>query len=153
MPKTLALYNQYQQVFQRIADVKYAAAVLQWDQETYLPKKGAESRARQLATLNELAHELITAHAIGNLLQELLAADLSDDQAKNANLSLEDYNRLKKLPADFVRTLSEAISASFYAWMDSRKQNSFKVFEPVFAAIGSAKTARGRIPWLRRASL
>ena len=51
------LYEQYTDRMQKIADVRYSAAVLQWDQETYLPTKGADFRGRQLATLSEIAHE------------------------------------------------------------------------------------------------
>ena len=44
---TADLYTEYIDRMQKIADVKYAAAVLEWDQETYLPPKGAEYRGRQ----------------------------------------------------------------------------------------------------------
>ncbi len=63
-----SLYGQYQTKMQKIADVKYASAVLQWDQETYLPPKGNDMRGRQLATLNEIAHEQFTDEATGALL-------------------------------------------------------------------------------------
>ena len=42
-----------------IDDLKAAAAVLAWDQETFMPDGGAEARARQLSTLQSLAHEQI----------------------------------------------------------------------------------------------
>ena len=51
MTLTKELYENYKTRLQRIADIKYAAAVLQWDQETYLPPKGNEIRGQQLATL------------------------------------------------------------------------------------------------------
>lgn len=124
------LYVQYKQQMQKIADVKYSAAVLQWDQETYLPPKGADFRGRQLATLSEIAHEMFTHDKVGNLLQELLSKDLPQDQKRNVELTWEDYTRLKKLSPEFVRKMSEAVSASFYAWLEARKQNNFKVFEP-----------------------
>ncbi len=76
---------------QKIADVKYSAAVLEWDQETYLPPKGAAARSRQLASLSEIAHEWLTAPGLGDLLQELYQrGDLDDDQRRNVELSLED---------------------------------------------------------------
>ena len=53
------LYNKYRQRLQKIADVKNALAVLQWDQETYLPPKGNDFRGRQIATLNEMAHQYL----------------------------------------------------------------------------------------------
>ena len=44
--KYLSNYTQYKNVLQKIADIKYASAVLQWDQETYLPKNGNEEIGR-----------------------------------------------------------------------------------------------------------
>jgi len=98
------LYNQYQQLLQKIADVKYASAVLQWDQETYIPAKGGEIRGRQIATLSEVAHEQFISEKFGNILQQLLEINsLSDIEKRNVELSWYDYNKAKKLPADFVR--------------------------------------------------
>src|ERR1700743_2860420 len=73
------LYSEYTARMQKIADVKFSASVLQWDQETYLPPKGAEFRARQIATLSEIAHEWLIAPEFGHLLEELHARqDLQD---------------------------------------------------------------------------
>ena len=68
------LYGEYKAKMQKIADVRYAAALMQWDQETYLPPKGAESRGRQIATLTEIAHEQFTDEKLVNILQELAGA-------------------------------------------------------------------------------
>jgi carboxypeptidase Taq len=65
MPSSQELYSQYKNVMQKIADIKYAAAVLQWDQETYIPPKGGDIRGRQIATLSEMAHEQFTAAGTG----------------------------------------------------------------------------------------
>ena len=91
-----ALYNEYKTKMQKIADVKYASAVLQWDQETYLPPKGGEYRGKQIATLSEIAHQQFTDEKLGALLNELAAKDdLNDREKKNILLTLEDYNRNK----------------------------------------------------------
>ena len=127
---TKKLYRQYKSHFSKIADVKYAIAVLQWDQETYMPSRGAAFRARQIASLSEIAHNLFTQETTANLLLELSGRnDLSTDEMKNVELSLYDYNRQRKLPAKFVRTLSETVSRSYESWIRARKQNSFQVFE------------------------
>jgi carboxypeptidase Taq len=54
-----------------IDDLESAASVLHWDQATYMPPGGAAARARQMATLQRLAHERFTDPAIGRLLDEL----------------------------------------------------------------------------------
>src|ERR1700753_350149 len=99
---TSDLYIDYTARMQKIADVKFSAAVLQWDQETYLPPKGAEFRARQLATLSEIAHEWIISPDLGRLLEELRTRnDLNDDQQRNVALSLEDYTKQRKFTPAF----------------------------------------------------
>ncbi|RYY45057.1 MAG: carboxypeptidase M32 [Chitinophagaceae bacterium] len=136
----MRIYEQYKQTLQKIADVRYASAVLQWDQETYIPSKGGEIRGRQIATLSEIAHEQFTSNSLGNLLQELLSKNgLSDFEKKNVELSWYDYNKSKKLPAAFVRELSEAVNKSFYAWLEARKLNDFAVFQPHLQAIVDLK--------------
>lgn len=136
---SIDLYNKYTQEMQKIADIKFSAAVLQWDQETYLPPKGADFRGRQLATLSEIGHSMFTDEKVGNLLQELLAKELPAKQKRNVELSWEDYSRLKKLSPVFVRKLSEAVSASFHSWLEARKQNNFSIFEPLLTPLVELK--------------
>jgi carboxypeptidase Taq len=124
------LYAAYKTKMQKIADVKYASAVLQWDQETYLPPKGNDFRGRQLATLSEMAHELFTTEAMGALLQELNGKeDLSAHEKRNVQLSLDDYTRNVKLSSDFVRKMSEAVNTSYHAWVKARTDNTFATFQ------------------------
>jgi carboxypeptidase Taq len=124
------LYSSYVTKMQQIADVKYASAVLQWDQETYLPPKGNAFRGRQIATLNELAHQQFANEETGALLQELLMKnDLDSRQRKNVELSWYDYQRAQKFTGAFVRKMSEAVNKSFHAWIQARKENSFAVFQ------------------------
>jgi len=130
MANTLTLYNEYKIRMERIADLRNASAILQWDQETYLPPKGAHFRGQQISTLTELSHQLFTAEDLGNILQELLTKeDLAKDERRNVELTLEDYNKNKKYPASFVRQLSEHTNQTFHAWLEARKHNSFKYYE------------------------
>lgn len=123
------LYTAYQEMTQRAADLQYAAAVLGWDQEVYMPAKGFAHRGRQLATLATQAHELITGDRYGEILHQLSAAtDLTDVQQNNVRLSLEDYDRNKKLPPAFVEALTMQTSASYNAWIQARNENNYEVY-------------------------
>src|SRR6478672_1653120 len=107
---TAELYNTYKEKMQRIADVRNANAVLQWDQETYLPPKGAHFRGQQISTLSEIAHKLFSEEALGNMLHDLAAKDdLSPAEKKNVALTLEDYEKNKKYTGPFVRQLSDQV--------------------------------------------
>ena len=123
------LYTEYKDRMRKIADVKNAAAVLQWDEETYLPVKGAGFRGQQMATLSEIAHEWMTDTGLGDLLRELNGrGDLAEDQQRNVALSLEDYDKQKKFSPAFIRLLSETGSRCFHSWLRARAANSFTIF-------------------------
>jgi carboxypeptidase Taq len=139
------LYNDYKATMRKIADVKYASAVLQWDQETYLPPKGAHFRGQQLATLSEIAHLMFTDEKLGKLLNELMSEELTGKEKRNVELTLEEYNKQKKFSAAFVRTMSETVSASFHAWIKARRENRFDVFEPALAQLMALKKEEAEI--------
>ncbi|MDB5206159.1 MAG: carboxypeptidase, partial [Flavisolibacter sp.] len=130
MNTTQQLYNTYQNKMSRIADIRAASAVLQWDQETFLPKGSANFRGQQISTLSELAHGLFSEDDLGNLLNELSAKDeLSSAQKKAVERTLEDYNKNKKYSSSFVRALSEQVNKTFHSWIEARKQNTFSVYQ------------------------
>jgi len=129
-------YAEYKAHLQKIADTRYAIAVLQWDQETYMPEKGAGFRAQQVATLSEISHELFTRESFKNTLQDLMAGnDLDETEQKNVSLSWYDYTQQQKLPGEFVRALSEATSKSFQAWVSAKKADDFSLFEKDLAGL------------------
>jgi carboxypeptidase Taq len=135
-----SLYDQYKIRMRKIADIKNAHEVLQWDQETYLPPKGAGFRAQQIATLSEIQHGLFTDKDFGDLLSALHSRkDLSVEERKNVELSKEDFDKQKKLSGDFVKRLSEAVSRSFHGWIAARRQNDFSVFEKDLADLVDLK--------------
>ena len=124
-------YQQYVEICKKIADVEYAAAVLNWDYEVMMPSKGVESRSRQLATLSVMAHEWNTSEEFGAIL-EAVSEDksLSWEQQRNISNSLKDFKKQQKYTSDFVRKMSQTVSKSFHAWQTARKENDFKIFAP-----------------------
>ena len=137
---TSQLYDTYQNKMKRIADIRMANAVLQWDQETYLPAKGAQFRGQQISTLSELAHQLFTEEELGELLNALKTKiDLTPEQRKNIERTSEDYDKQKKYPSSFVRALSEQINKTFHSWIEARKQNAFSVYQKDLDALVQLK--------------
>ncbi|MBI1390363.1 MAG: carboxypeptidase M32 [bacterium] len=113
-----------------ISDINNALSVLHWDQEVYMPPKGASGRALQLATLSSISHARATDPELGALLEDLAAAGLKGDDAKLVSETLHDYRRAVKLPDEFVREFSLAQSRAFEAWVKARKDSDFAAFQP-----------------------
>jgi carboxypeptidase Taq len=138
--ETGSLYQEYVSRMNRIADIRYSSAVLQWDQETYLPPKGAALRGQQIATLSELSHHYFTEESFGNLLKELMSrTDLGEKEKRNVALTYYDYSRQQKLSSEFVRKLSETVNKSYHNWIKARRANDFGFFQPDLSELVSLK--------------
>ncbi len=139
-------YEKYRSHMRKLADLRASLALMQWDQETYLPKNGAGFRAQQEATLAEMAHELATSRKLGSLLDSLHEAEgLSESERRNILLNREDFEKQKKYPAAFVRKMSETVSKSFNAWNQAKKESRFQLFENELAELVTLKKEETKI--------
>jgi carboxypeptidase Taq len=120
--------------FREINDLSAAAAVLFWDQTTYMPPGGAAARAQQIATLRRLAHEKITHPVIGKLLDALrpYEADLpyDTDEAGLIRIARRDYERAVKVPSSFMEELSNHTATVYEIWTKARPANDFAALQP-----------------------
>lgn len=123
-------------------------AILQWDQETYMPPAAVEGRSEQLALLEGIVHEKATSPEIGNLLEHVGSttanprgdADLPDIERDFLRVLRKQYDRAVRLPADLVTESARAEGLSQAAWVEARKHNDYKTFMPhLEKMIGYAK--------------
>ena len=124
-------YTNFKNHLQKIADVAYSIAVLSWDQETYMPEKGAEIRAQQISTLSGLHHKLYTDKELEVLLVNLINDNsLDEKQKKNVLLTKETFDKQKKYSTEFVELMSKTISNCFQAWQTAKEKNDFSIYAP-----------------------
>src|SRR5262249_61217696 len=69
------------------------AGVLGWDERTYMPRAGAAHRGEQMALLARLAHERMTAPALGELLAKVEASELVRDPDSEAAANVREVRR------------------------------------------------------------
>ena len=108
--------------------------LLNWDQETMLPKGAHEYRAGQQSLLAGIIHDKKHDPAYFQKLEELQSADKSDEAVIIRRLH-SDITKARKIPVSFVEEFSATTSKAFAAWQEARHQNAWKVFEPHLAAI------------------
>jgi carboxypeptidase Taq len=117
-----------------VSDLHNVEALLSWDQQTYMPPKGAAGRAEQMATIGRLAHEHFVSDEIGALLADLAdeanQRDYASDEASLIRVTKRDYDKAKCLPAEFVEELSRVTAIAFEAWHTARAHSDFKIFQP-----------------------
>jgi carboxypeptidase Taq len=120
------------QMARELAVIHSSAAVIGWDQETYLPPAAHEHRAAQLSWLAARAHELATSDAWKSTLEAAEAANSGTDAKLTANLRelRREFDRAIKLPIELVARESTAKSLSMHAWTEARKRSDFATFAP-----------------------
>ena len=120
-----------------ISDLNAAAAVLSWDQATYMPKGGAEARARQCATLSRLGHQKLIDPSLGRLIEQLSpmmegrAGD--DDDAAMLRVTRREFERAVKIPAALVQRISEHCNRAYTTWIEARPANDFARVAPLLS--------------------
>ena len=117
-----------------ISDVRSAASLLSWDQQTYMPPGGNAARGQHLATLGKISHELATSDEVGRLLsdlkQEFAGANSSSDDAAFVRVAARDYNKEVCVPSEFIVEQAIVTSKAFEAWAEARSKSDFSIFRP-----------------------
>jgi carboxypeptidase Taq len=133
--------GKYQELMARLADVSNlngANAVLGWDQQTVMPPGGAAARARQLATVARISHEIFTDEKTGKLLDE--ADNEVDDVYESDAVSMlrvvkQDYAQATKVPSSFVSEWASVTTLGYETWAKARANKNFAEFAPTLEKI------------------
>ena len=113
-----------------VSDLHASAAVLEWDQETFMPPGAAEARAHHLATLKTLAHEYFVDDTVGTLLDALDHTLEDETDRALVRVTRRDFDRATKLSADFVARFTRAKAHAMEAWKRARAADDFAHFAP-----------------------
>jgi carboxypeptidase Taq len=133
-----------------IQRINSAAALLSWDQETYMPAGGGEARAEQISTLQGIAHQKLVSPEIERLLTTWVDSETGEirdtpgeswDEPSRSLLRevWRDFSRAKKLPSDFVITLSRECSLAQQVWVEAKENRAFLQFLPNLRTVLSLK--------------
>jgi carboxypeptidase Taq len=117
-----------------VMDLRHAAAILEWDEQVYMPRGGAATRSLVGAAVRRLAHEQFTATEVGDLLKtltaELSGVDPASGTARLIAVTARDYDKATRVPAAFVAEQAQVVSAAHHAWQQARAQSDFSAFAP-----------------------
>jgi carboxypeptidase Taq len=121
-------------ILAEVMDLHRAVAVLDWDQETYMPPGGVQNRSEQVSTLSEVAHRRFTSDDVGRLLNEaertVVKMPFDSDEASLVRVTRRDYDLARKLPAELVAEIARSSSAARPFWQQARREGNFAIFAP-----------------------
>ncbi|HEV2474293.1 MAG TPA: carboxypeptidase M32 [Chthonomonadales bacterium] len=110
------------------------SALLDWDQQTYMPPGGAAERAEASALVSKISHELFTSDETGELLAQaevdLQGVSEESDEARELKVLRRDYDLATRLPVDLVAELARHSALAQEIWTRARAQSDFAAFAP-----------------------
>ena len=120
-----------------IEDLRTAAHLLGWDQQTMMPRRGAPARAEALATLERISHEMFTSGQTGHLLdaaaENLNGTPTDSDDARLISVVRRRWEKARRVPSELAADLARASSIGQEAWIDARERSDFNAFAPYLA--------------------
>jgi len=134
----MATGTAYEELIETVKEAQLlgsTASLLSWDQETMMPPGGVDHRARQLAQLARMRHEMSTTPRLGELLNaceddDALTSNPIKESAVNLREIRHDYDRATKLPASLVEELVRTTSKAKHEWVEARQADDFNHFKP-----------------------
>ncbi len=130
------------QLKNHLAEVKAlteAAAVLEWDQQTYMPPGGAEARSGQTTALSRVIHQKRTGDEIARLLEqserEAGGLDADSDDAAFLRTARRDFDLATKVPTDLVAEMARVTTLAHAQWASARAGNDYAAFAPWLSQI------------------
>ena len=117
-----------------VFDLAASVALLEWDQQTYMPPGGAQGRAYQIATLSRIAHERFVGDEFAAELEsaesEVGSLDPDSDEARIVARLRRDVEKRKRVSADWVEEHELTVRMAFDAWVKARAASDFSSFRP-----------------------
>ncbi|HYU11161.1 MAG TPA: carboxypeptidase M32, partial [Stellaceae bacterium] len=132
MTAHITAYQNLETRFSRLGAVEGAIAVLHWDAAAMMPSGGGKARAEQTATLRGIAHGMLSAPEIADLLAatEGEADALGPWQRANLREMRRRWRHAAAVPGELVEALSHARSASEAVWREARLDDDFAAALP-----------------------
>lgn len=123
--------------FRRLAALQEAAGMLHWDMATVMPDGGRSARAEQLATIEVICHESLTAPETAELLDsaEMSKAALNDWQRANLVEMRRTHTHATAMDAQMVEAMSRAATACEAVWRVARPKGDFAAILPALSEV------------------
>jgi carboxypeptidase Taq len=118
----------------RVTDLQRVARLLNWDQQTMMPAAGVGHRSDHLATLQQLAHELLVDPETGRLLEELQpledSLDPDSDDAALIRVVRRDHEKAVRVPGELRAEMARAAAEARPVWQEAKAKSDFALFLP-----------------------
>ncbi len=111
------------------------AGRLGWDQETVMPRGAAEQRGEETAAMESVLHARRSDPRIGEWLEAIDPAGLSEVGRAQIRLIRRSYERAVKVPADLAAEIARVTSLAQGIWAEARAAEDVAGFLPTLGRV------------------
>ncbi|MBX4187827.1 MAG: carboxypeptidase M32, partial [Candidatus Doudnabacteria bacterium] len=127
----------------QISHLSSILALLGWDQGVNLPANASGPRASSIASLSAIVHkkfvEIDSDGLLTKLKTQLDSRKLKGKEAAIVSETWRNFDRSRKIPDELVSEIAETTAKAQSVWVEARKHNNFKLFEPWLSKIVKLK--------------
>lgn len=128
-------YNAFLERMGEVNDLLNAESILKWDARTMMPPGGAETRAKQLATLTVMTRNHLVDDETRRLLDsaEAETQSLPEDSVERTMCAhvREAIDYHLRIPAELLHRRTEVGSIGQHIWAKARAESDYEAFKPV----------------------
>ena len=127
-------FEQLRERMAALADLRNVSQLLDWDQQTMMPPRGAAARAETVSTVERISHDMFVSDQTGRLLEaaeaHLDGASPDSDDASLVRVVKRRWEKARRVPSDLAADLAHAASVGQQAWTVARRESDFAGVAP-----------------------
>ena len=115
----------------------HAMALMGWDLETYMPRRGVEDRSAAFEQLAAMSHRIVRSPELRKLVEEAEAKleSLNDHERGVVRVVSREVRIAWALPEELVKREAKVTSKATVVWEKAKKENNFELFKPYLEEI------------------
>lgn len=125
--------SHFDKLKKQLADVnalESALGMMDWDQQTYMPRGGAEARAQHMGLLSRMAHETFVSDETQNALLHASGEASNENDVALLRVVQREMDQRTKIPASLVEEKTSLGAHAHEKWVEARANNTFSTFAP-----------------------
>ena len=124
--------------------IESTKAVLDWDQQCFMPEEASDYRAQQCAYLAGLHHQESVSSSFSDTLKaaedECSALPASDRRRAHLRKTRRAFDLRTCVPQKLVEELAQAVSTGQSIWANAKKTSDFALFAPALQKLVDRKS-------------
>jgi carboxypeptidase Taq len=115
--------------------ISHVSAVSHWDLETYMPKKGVESRGQALGRLAVIRQKMFLDPTFANLIATADKQKLNDYESGVVRVLNKSMDFYRKVPSTFLEEFENLTNTATVIWREAKEKEDFKIFQKPLSKI------------------